>query len=237
MSPSATGPPRSSASGSPTPLSIVPFIYFSNGSKGTDVIRAVTSRGNTCTASAVWSDIVNECPVAFCKYGTFAAGPGCATSVPAEELNAGAFDVILREVPPAPYDFTISKLKAPKSVKFTALTPTITLPATVTIVNVSTNTETITSLDGLATLVVQSLGAECANPTVVMRPLATSPVILAPRKKLNVYFDITFDCVRDRSGASAIKITGSWRPWIARHSVVAATPISPTTIARVLRIS
>jgi hypothetical protein len=77
----------------------------------------------------------------------------------------------------------------------------VTALVTVTIVNVGENPETINSLDGLVTLVAQALGGECPDGIVTLHngsPNPLVPVVLASRKKLNIVFDVTYDCVTDR---------------------------------------
>jgi hypothetical protein len=118
----------------------------------------------------------------------------------AGNTNQCVFDIVLNETPAPGNDFTIAKLKGPKTIKLSATVTHVTGLAVATIVNLGDHTETINSLTGLVTLVAQSLGGVCSNATVTLHngaPNKVLPVSLAPRKKLNIAFDVAFDCAND----------------------------------------
>ena len=124
----------------------------------------------------------------------------CTAVDAAGNTNQCSFNMILREEPTEPHDFTIAKLKAPKTIKLSSTVTQAPGLAIVTIVNLSDHDETIASFNGLVTLVAQSLGGACPDPIVALHngaPNKPLPLTLAPRKKLNVAFDVTFDCAID----------------------------------------
>jgi uncharacterized repeat protein (TIGR01451 family) len=92
------------------------------------------------------------------------------------------------------HDIAITKITAPASVKLTASAPSKTVRVTVQIQNRGGHQEVILDraiLSRLVTLSVQSLGS-CPAPTAVVNSFK-----LAKQNKLNVLFDVTFDCAND----------------------------------------
>ncbi|MGH7965596.1 MAG: hypothetical protein ACRERD_27915, partial [Candidatus Binatia bacterium] len=101
---------------------------------------------------------------------------------------------------PSPvHDLAVTDIAPPKTITLKTKAPTQTKQVKVQIQNRSPHNETIASLDNLVTLTVDSLGA-CADLAPVLHvgaPQKTLPVTLNPKQKLNVVFDVTFDCVND----------------------------------------
>ena len=125
----------------------------------------------------------------------------CTAVDGAGNTNQCAFDVILNSDPEPGHDLTIAKLKGPKAVKFSATVTQVTSVAVITVANLSDHIETITNYEGLVTLVAQSLGGGCADALVTLHnglPNKPLPVVLLPGKKVNISFDVKFDCVNDR---------------------------------------
>ena len=132
---------------------------------------------------------------------TFALGAttvNCTATDRAGNTNACFFTVFVEETIPEAHDFAVTKIKAPRVVTLSSRLPVVTKRVVVTIQNRSPHVETIFDLSTLVTLTVESLNPElCANivPQVLQRrPQRSLPLNLRPRQKLNVYFDVTFDC-------------------------------------------
>src|SRR4030095_6052369 len=92
------------------------------------------------------------------------------------------------------HDIAITKITPPAVVKLTAGSPGKTVRVTVQIQNRGGHQEVILDrviLSRLVTLSVQSLGS-CPAPTAVVNSFK-----LAKKNKLNVLFDVTFDCAND----------------------------------------
>jgi hypothetical protein len=124
----------------------------------------------------------------------------CTGTDSAGNTNECVFPVIVVEEPEPGHDLMIAKLKAPKAIKLSATVTQQTAVAAVTLVNLGDHPETIESYENLVALVVQSLGGGCLDPLVTLLPGAPNkplPVILAPRKKLNVYFSVTIGCANN----------------------------------------
>ncbi|MEI6085531.1 MAG: HYR domain-containing protein, partial [Verrucomicrobiota bacterium] len=110
-----------------------------------------------------------------------------------------SFNVVVSDLPPVPHDLAITKLKVSKSISLKGGTP-VTKSASVSIVNLSEHSETITTYSNLVSLVGASLSNICPNATVVLhvgKPNKDLPLTLAPKKKLTVRFDVTYDCAND----------------------------------------
>jgi hypothetical protein len=95
------------------------------------------------------------------------------------------------------HDLALVKLKAPKNINLQGAEPSLTKFASVTIQNLSDHAETITSYAGLVTLIGASLGETCPNLAIELvngPPNMALPVVLAPNKKLNIFFNVTYNC-------------------------------------------
>jgi hypothetical protein len=99
-------------------------------------------------------------------------------------------------------DLAITGLKVAKSVKLSAKKPTRSVVLTVRIQNRGTRTESIPTVDALATVVgleIESLGA-CASPTPILRAprsLLKKPLLVKSKKSTNVKFEIPIACAND----------------------------------------
>lgn len=107
-----------------------------------------------------------------------------------------------------PHDLAIVNMTAPKSITLSEriignLTKTRRMALEVQ--NRSPHEETIpdmAALSNLVTLTVESLGG-CPNPILVMlAPKKRFPIILQPKKTLDVVFELTFSCANDRAGST-----------------------------------
>jgi len=107
------------------------------------------------------------------------------------------------DVPPPPgnvRDLAVIGLKAPKRVKLSAKHPERVGKVKVSIQNRGPETETISSpavLEELVTLDVESIVGDCPSPAVELVPPKKFPITLKSKKKLNVKFEVTFDCAND----------------------------------------
>ncbi len=117
-----------------------------------------------------------------------------APSAPSPEATVPSCD---------PYDLAVVGVKMPAKVKLRRTRPTAKRLAKITIQNRGVAPLVITdaaSLGELVTLTAASLGS-CADATVTLRdgkPQKRFPIVVAPKKKLNVVFDVRFECVHDR---------------------------------------
>jgi len=99
-------------------------------------------------------------------------------------------------------NLAVTAIRAPQRVMLSAKHPAVTLLIAVEIQNRSPAVEQITNLTGVVTLDVQALTNSCPDlvPVLVTKPpQARLPVLLAPRAKLVVYFNVRYstDCVPD----------------------------------------
>ncbi|HVM60352.1 MAG TPA: HYR domain-containing protein [Verrucomicrobiae bacterium] len=116
-----------------------------------------------------------------------------------------AFHVVLVATPLPTHDLAVLSVVAPKTVTLTARTPSSTKPVRITIENLGTNTEHFADLGTLTNVVVlamESLGA-CPVPAIaVVPPRKGFPVVLAPKKKLTLAYNVTYDCANDDARGS-----------------------------------
>ncbi|MGH7961198.1 MAG: choice-of-anchor Q domain-containing protein [Candidatus Binatia bacterium] len=154
---------------------------------------ACTSDGSQCT-----QDLCNDmgscthpaAPVV-CGNGCVEAGEECDDGN--TDPGDGCSDMCQTETPPEAHDLATLGIKAPGTITLTAAKPTQTRTVTVSIQNRSPHPETIEP--ALVSLTVLSLGS-CPNPTPVLGA-GQLPVTLAPKQKVDVAFDVAFDCAND----------------------------------------
>jgi hypothetical protein len=104
---------------------------------------------------------------------------------------------VLAVFEPQPHDLAVVKLKAPKNINLQGAEPSLTKFVVVTIQNLSDHPETITNYAGLVTLIGASLGESCPNLAIELvagPPNKMLPVVLGPKKKLNIFFNVTYNC-------------------------------------------
>jgi hypothetical protein len=122
----------------------------------------------------------------------------CTATDSAQNTNSCFFTVFVEEVFPEAHDLAVVKIKAPRVVNLSGRLPVVTKRVVVTIQNRSPHIETIFDLASLVTLTVESLDPNLCPDLVPQilerRPQRKLPLNLRPRQKLNVYFDVTFDC-------------------------------------------
>lgn len=99
-------------------------------------------------------------------------------------------------------DLAVLGVSAPRRVRLNASRPSRTVAVGVRIQNRGTRPETIADMETLASVVrltVESMGA-CPAPAPVLRARGQArrlPLVLAPRQRALVVFDVTFDCAND----------------------------------------
>jgi hypothetical protein len=133
----------------------------------------------------------------------------CTATDSSGNTNICAFAVTVEEVAPETHDLAIVRIVAPKIVTLSALRPTVTKRIVVTIQNRSPHTEAFfdpAQLRDLVTLNVLSLDTNvCFDITAFpleRPPQRRLPFNLRSKQKMNVYFDVTFDCaVNSAKGA------------------------------------
>ena len=125
----------------------------------------------------------------------------CTATDNAGNSNNCTFVVTVEETQPEAHDLAVVKIKAPRFINLNAAPPALTKRVVVTIQNRGAHTERIDDparFAGLVTLAVQSFDTNaCPDITPVFlerAPQRRLPLILKPKGKLNVYFDVTFDC-------------------------------------------
>lgn len=115
--------------------------------------------------------------------------------------NSCSFKVFVRPAGTEQKDLAVVRISAPKRVRLTQNKPTRTVRVLVTIQNSGTAPEVIGSLDGLVTLVAESLQPELC-PNLVGRLTTRGvrlPVTLRPKKSMRIPFDVTYSvtCIPD----------------------------------------
>ncbi len=97
-------------------------------------------------------------------------------------------------------DFAITRIIAPATVVLTSQKPSQTKVVLVEFENVGTNTVVISNLTGFVDLTVQTLGTNCPDAQVTLHngpPQKKLPVTLKHKARLQVAFDVVFDCAND----------------------------------------
>jgi hypothetical protein len=115
--------------------------------------------------------------------------------------NAGAsFTLGAATTPPVTHDMAVILMKVPKTINLKTAGPPQSKRVVVQVQNHSSHPELITNLTGLVTLEVQSLATNCADiaADLIAGPPNVVPRTLKPGGKLNVFFNVTFDCANDR---------------------------------------
>jgi hypothetical protein len=139
----------------------------------------------------------------------------------------------------SPYDVAVIGVKMPAKVKLLRTRPTAKRLAKIGIQNRGATPLVITDAESLAelvTLTAESLGS-CSPATVTLhdgKPQKPLPIVLAPKKKLSVVFDVLFECVHDRESGKGHE---DYRLEARRTRRPSAAPMRmrPTTSARAAR--
>jgi len=108
------------------------------------------------------------------------------------------------------FDLAVVKVKPPKVINLKGESPSVTKRLVVQIQNRGPEAEVVPSLavlDSLVSVTVESLGGACTAPqaTLVQGSPNSVPKTLGSKKKMNVFFEVTFTCANDplKSTASA----------------------------------
>jgi hypothetical protein len=125
----------------------------------------------------------------------------CTATDISGNTNSCSFAVNVEETAAEVHDLAVVRIRAPRLITLSAARPVVTKRIVVTIQNRSPHTETITEPEqfaNLVTLAVQSLDTNvCSDilPIFLERsPQRRLPFSLRSRQKLNVYFEVAFDC-------------------------------------------
>ena len=134
---------------------------------------------------------------------TFAVGTNtviCTAVDTSDNTNTCSFTIIVSETPASTQDLSVLTVVPPGRIALTSSRPSQTKPVRIQIENLGPRTETIADLGkltNLVTLAIQSLGG-CPTPAVtVVPPKARFPLTIAPKRKLTVLYNVTFDCAND----------------------------------------
>jgi hypothetical protein len=125
----------------------------------------------------------------------------------------------------AGHDLALTALKAPKKISLSATAPSVTKGVKVSIQNLGTQTETIADLETLAALVTLNIQSDgpCPSPTqTLLPPKKGFPVVLAPKKKLTLIYNVTYDCAND-------PLAGDTHFDFAYDAVVSTAPLGIAT--------
>ena len=125
----------------------------------------------------------------------------CTATDTAGNTSDCTFNVTVEEGAAEVHDLAIVRIRAPRVVTLTGARPSLTRRVVVTIQNRSPHTEAFfdqAQLEGLITLNIQSVDpGTCPDLTANLlqrRPQRRLPFNLRPRQRLNVHFEVTFDC-------------------------------------------
>ena len=125
----------------------------------------------------------------------------CTATDSSGNTNICSFTVTVEEAAPETHDLAIVRIVTPKVVTLSALRPTVTKRVVVTIQNRSPHTEAFfdpAQVQGLVTLNVLSLDTNvCFDITAFpleRPPQRRVPFNLRSKQRMNVYFEVTFDC-------------------------------------------
>jgi len=101
--------------------------------------------------------------------------------------------------PNGPDDLAITKLSVPKTITLRTGKPPQAKQIAVQIQNRSPHAQTIadaTTLGALAHLTIESLGA-CISPVATLHPPKKFPLVVKPKTRVKVAFDVTFACANN----------------------------------------
>ncbi|HTS17118.1 MAG TPA: HYR domain-containing protein, partial [Verrucomicrobiae bacterium] len=114
--------------------------------------------------------------------------------------NTCSFRVIVIGALQPAHNLAVLSVVPPKKIPLTTAKPSLIKPVKIMIQNLGTNAEDFTGLDMLTNVValtVESLGA-CPVPAIsVVPPKKGFPFVLAPKKKLTLVYNVTYDCAND----------------------------------------
>jgi hypothetical protein len=154
------------------------------------------------TATDICGDVTVVCdPASGSVFPVGASTVACTATDSSGNTNICAFAVTVEEGVPETHDLAVVRIIAPRVVTLSALRPAVTKRVVVTIQNRSPHTEAFfdpAQLRDLVTLNVLSLDTNvCLDITAFpleRPPQRRLPFNLRSRQKMNVYFDVTFDC-------------------------------------------
>lgn len=122
-----------------------------------------------------------------------------------DDLNDEEDGFVTKVIPLSARDLAVSAIKVPKSVKLSEKKPSRTKVIKVTVQNRSPSVEVIAdlaTLENLLSLTVESLEA-CPDIIPVLQPPRKGfPIVLEPKKKLTISFEVTVDCANDPAKSS-----------------------------------
>lgn len=133
----------------------------------------------------------------------FAVGTNVVTGTAVDtsgNTNTCSFSVIVLAALPPSGDLAVLSVKPPSRIGLTNKKPSQTKSVKVAIQNLGIRTETIDgpgTFTNLLTLTIESLGV-CPVPTAsIVPPKKGFPIVLKPKKKLTVVYNVTYDCAND----------------------------------------
>lgn len=153
-------------------------------------------------ATDACGDVTVTCdPVSGSVFPIGTSTVACTARDRSGNTNSCSFAVTVEEAAPETHDLAIVRVGAPKIVNLSASRPTVTKRVVVTVQNRSPHTEAFFDpgqLQNLVTLNVFSLDTNVCADIVALplerRPQRRVPFNLRLRQKVNVYFEVTFDC-------------------------------------------
>jgi PKD repeat protein len=153
-------------------------------------------------ATDACSDVTVTCePVSGSVFPIGTSTVACTARDSSGNTNLCSFAVTVEEAAPETHDLAIVRVVAPKVVTLSASRPTATKRVVVTIQNRSPHTEAFfdpAQLQNLVTLNVFSLDtnvcSDVATSFLERPPQRRLPFNLRSKQKVNVYFEVTFDC-------------------------------------------
>jgi hypothetical protein len=125
----------------------------------------------------------------------------CSAVDTSGNTNSCAFNVVVQQTPTETHDLALLSIKVPKTIGLSDKKPSQTKIVTIQIQNLSDHSETIQNLGtftNLVTLTIQSLGTCPIPATRIEPPKKTFPIVLAPKKKLTLQYNVIFNCANDR---------------------------------------
>jgi len=206
---------------------VVLTVYDNNGASNTcqaQVIVVDTTPPSLGACTNIFSTAANGVAIAVVNFPTPSASDNCmiatnycspasgsvfpigttvVTNIAVDtsgNTNTCTFNIIVDAMPPATHDLMVVSITPPKRVTLSESQTNQTKGVKVTIENLGNLVETITDLDMLTnvvTLTVESLGV-CPSPAKsLVPPRKGFPVVLAPKKKLTLLYNVAFDCAND----------------------------------------
>jgi glucose/arabinose dehydrogenase len=140
-------------------------------------------------------------------------------------IGTGTIYAIFAKPVAQDHNLALVSVQPPKKITLSGTVASVTKPVKVQIQNLGDHTESIdaTAFENLVTVNIESLGDQhCSPPTMnLLAPKKGFPITLAPKKKLTLVYNVTFDCANDPAATTKDAFHSDFRYTVTvDHSVL-----------------